>query len=275
MNFSLENNYKQTSVLKIDYAYLNEKTVMKDCYFTSPFKIIKPFKKENGFINTMLMSSSAGIMAGDRQEFDFNIGENCKVYISSQSYEKIHKMNSGEAVRTAKIKVMKNATLVYVPQPTIPFENSAFENSTKIELSDESSKLIFCEILTSGRVHFDESFAYKYYKNLLDIYENGKLVYRDNMIFDPKKSDLSGILMYEGYTHLASQVICNFSDTKENINWIRNYLQEVAEDIEFGVSDTAKGDIVIRILGKSSEILENILNGICDYLVKNKSEPNH
>ncbi len=259
----MENNYKQTSVVKLRFEFSNGQTVMKDSFFTSPFKIIKPFKKERGFLNTMIMSSSAGIMAGDRQEIEISVGKDCNVEISSQSYEKIHKMNEGEAKRKAAIEVASGATLIYMPQPTIPFEDSAFVSNAKVNLEDKTSKLIYCEVLTSGRVHSGESFLYEYYKNAVDIYCDDTIIYKDNAYFEPKKQEISGLLMYEGYTHLASQVICNFDDGVRCVSIIRDYLNGLNEDIEFGVSDTAFGDVAVRILGRSADKLEQILKEIC------------
>ncbi len=264
----MKNNYNKVSELKLKFEYSQGEPLMRDCYFTSPFKIIKPFKKPHGMLNTMIMSSSAGIMAGDRQEIDVVVGEGCNVEISSQSYEKIHRMNEGDAKRETVLTVEKGAILVYMPQPTIPFENSAFDSKTRVDLRDNTSRLIYCEVLTSGRVHSGESFLYKYYKNVLDVYCENELIYKDNACFSPGEFDVSGFGMFEGYTHLANAIICNFGDFTRRIKQIREYLVGVETDIEFGVSDTASGDIQVRILGRNADSLEQILRKISDDMLK-------
>ncbi len=264
----MKNNYNKASVVKLKFENMDKMTVMKDCYFTSPFKIIKPFKKEHGFLNTMIMSSSAGIMAGDRQEFDVVVGERCNVEISSQSYEKIHRMNEGEAKRETLLTVDKDATLVYMPQPTIPFEKSAFESKTKVSLQDKTSRFIYAEVLTSGRVHSGESFLYNYYKNLLEVFCENEIIYKDNAYFNPSEFDITGFGMYEGFTHLASMFICNFSNSTRRVELIREYLECIGEEIEFGVSETASGDLSVRILGRSADKLEQIIKRIGEKMLE-------
>ena len=85
-----------------------------------------PFEKENGGIQIMPLCASAGIMAGDSQEFSYHVKEGADLEVLSQSFEKIHKMDEGSAARTIEVQVDKNAKLYYYPQPVIPFAQSAF-----------------------------------------------------------------------------------------------------------------------------------------------------
>lgn len=71
----------------------------------------------------MPLCASAGIMAGDSQEFSYHVKEG-RPEILSQSFEKIHKMDEGSASRTIEVQVDKNAALYYYPQPVIPFAQS-------------------------------------------------------------------------------------------------------------------------------------------------------
>ena len=87
-----------------------------------------PFEKENGGIQIMPLCASAGIMAGDSQEFSYHVKEGADLEVLSQSFEKIHKMDEGSAARTIEVQVDKNATLYYYPQPVIPFAQSAFDS---------------------------------------------------------------------------------------------------------------------------------------------------
>lgn len=252
----VNNTYNQDSVANIKMTCEDGKTILKHVYFTSPLKIITPFNTEYGLTRVMLLSSSSGIMAGDVYKITADIGEGCRSEITSQSYDKIHKMEEGHAERTNVMNVAKNAILNYMPQPTIPFKKSAVKNVTQINLEDETSKLIYHDILTSGRVHYGESFEYTFFQNLTDIYQGGKRIYRDNTYYDPEKFDMKGFGMYEGYTHLSNIVIVNFGDTKELIKEIRDILSESKYDISFGVSFTAHDDVVVRIFGYEANALE-------------------
>ena len=127
------------------------KTFLEDVYFTAPFKIMRPFPRENGGIRVMQMAASAGIMEGDCQELEFDIGTGADLEFVSQSYDKIHEMKEGCARRTTKIRVHSGAAFCFHPQPTIPFKDSAFESRMEIHLDDETSVFSMSEILSCGR----------------------------------------------------------------------------------------------------------------------------
>lgn len=255
----MENKYSRNSVANIKMTCEEGKTILKDVYFTSPLKIITPFRTDYGLVRVMLLSSSSGIMSGDRYEINVDIGKDCRSEITSQSYDKIHKMEEGHAERYNNITVDSGAILNYMPQPTIPFKKSAYENVTKINLKDETSKLIYHEILSAGRIHHaDEKFEYTYFKNLTDIYVGDKHVYRDNTYFDPKMFNMEGFGMYEGYTHLSNVVVVNFGDGKELMTMLRDLLSDCKDDITYGVTITDNDDVVIRMFGYEGNALELI-----------------
>ena len=205
----MENKFGKTSVVKISSLLKEDEIILDDMYFTAPFKIMKPFKISKDTLSIMLLTASAGIMEGDVQEISILVGEGTKIEFLSQAYEKIHKMNDGNAKRLTKIKVEKKATLSYRPLPTIPFKDSSFINKIEVELEDNSSKLIMSDILSCGRVARGEEFEYSFYHNLVQIREKGKLIYRDNTMYDPKQMEMKAVGMYEGYSHLANMIFCN------------------------------------------------------------------
>lgn len=266
-------SYFQKSVLDIDLRGEDGKTVLKDFYFTSPFKVIKPFKQDNGFLRVMMMMASAGIMANDRQEINIHVGEGAAGELISQSYEKIHKMTDGHAERICNITVDAHAALNYMPQPAIPFADSAYKNHTTIHLKDETSQLVFHEIMSCGRVARSEFFEYTFYESLTKIFVGDKLIYRDNTKFDPKRFDMKGYGLFEGYTHLSNQVFIHMGDGAELCKKIRSILAEVTDlDIAYGVSILESGNVIARVLGHQGNDLELINQRILSQVLPNVNE---
>ncbi|CEP89195.1 urease accessory protein UreH [[Clostridium] sordellii] len=253
----ISNKYIKTS--KVNITTLNKygKTILDDIYFTAPFKVSPPFYKEDNSIKVIVMSSSAGIMAGDIHEYNITIQDNTNIEITSQSYEKIHKMEEGEAHRKCNIFVGSNSLLKYKPLPTIPFKDSAFNSNMNITLKDKSSRLILIDIISCGRVAFGESFEYKYYKSHTEVKCCDRLVYVDNTIYDPYIIDLNNFGIFEGYTHLANLLICNFDDPIEKLNLIRDIIENDKE-INGGATLTQSKDISIKIFGYSAQKLTYI-----------------
>lgn len=258
-----KNQFGKVSKLFMKAVKRNKDTVLEDLSFTAPYKVMKPFKQKDGSIQVMLLAASAGIMEGDRQEFEFNIEKGANLEFISQSYDKIHKMKEGCAKRHTYVVVKSEAVFRFNPQPTIPFQDSAFENEMNIELEDETSQFFMNEILCCGRAATGEQFLYRRYYNQVKIYRAGQLIYRDNTRYEPKFWDMTGIGMYESYTHLANLFFTKKNDDSKMQETIWELLEQDSE-VEGGVTKLASGDYVVRILGKRAQKLEQIAKKITD-----------
>lgn len=266
------NPFGRTSEVFIRTGSKDGVTELNDVYFTAPFKVMHPFLCEDGWKEIMIMSVSAGTMAGDKQCYHMEIGSGSKVLITSQSYEKIHRMKEGFAQREINIVVEPDAILYYRPQPVIPYAGSDFRSRTKVILKGENSQLIMSDILCSGRAAMGERFAYQYYSNFVEIYkidifknENPILSYRDNTRYEPQNPvmDMNGFGMYEGYGYLLNLLFCNIVVDKVQLEKVRSYLEEAEkEEITGGVTRTWDGDLVVRALGMSAEKLEMLSTAI-------------
>ena len=252
------NNFGKISKLNIVSAFKDGKTILEETSFTAPFKVMQPFypQGENGRMQVMALSASAGIMEGDRQEINIEIKKNSNMEFLSQSYEKIHKMQEGYAERKTEIRVEKDACFLYNPLPVIPFKDSAFQSNTSIYLEDESSRFIMGEIISCGRYARGERFDYQYYQSLLRIYCRHKLIYLDNTLFEPSKMCMKEMGMMEGYSHLANIIIVNKQLPEGYFTAVREQMFNTGE-IEGGITKTASGDTIIRMLGNSAQLLES------------------
>lgn len=243
-----ENQYGKVSNLDVECVCMNGRTHLYQASFTAPFKIMKPFYvRKDGYdrMQLMIISVSAGIMAGDVQNIHIRAGDNTAVEVNSQSYEKIHRMPEGEAVRSTKLSIGRRAFCYYNPLPVIPFADSAFTSETEINMADDTSQLVYREILSGGRHAYNENFAYRSYKNQIRILRQNRLLYFDNTIFEPDHMDMGGYGMMEGYTHLGTMIFCCRSCSGEMVNGVRAEIEN--EGICGGISVMDGGIIVLRM----------------------------
>ena len=289
----MDNKFGKVSRISACAALKDGKTILEDLSFTAPYKIMTPFEKENGGIQIMPLCASAGIMAGDSQEFSYHVKEGADLEILSQSFEKIHKMDEGSASRTIEVQVDTNAALYYYPQPVIPFAQSAFDSKMTIHLEDETSKLFLLEIISCGRNAHEERFQYRRFSSKVLLYRGENLIYRDNTRYEPDKMPMEGIGLYEGYTHMANlflSKLCNRDnvdggketnidgmDIKKQMNSsgtgrtsdrtaelqekIWQILDEDSE-IDGGVTRLTTGDLALRIFGHRAQKLQQIAEKI-------------
>jgi len=277
----MDNKFGKISRISACAALKDGRTILEDLSFTAPYKIMMPFEKENGGIQIMPLCASAGIMAGDSQEFSYHVKEGADLEVLSQSFEKIHKMDEGSATRTIEVQVDKNATLYYYPQPVIPFAQSAFDSKMTIHLEDETSRLFLLEIISCGRNAHDERFRYRRFSSKVLLYRGDKLIYRDNTRYEPDKMPMEGIGMYEGYTHMANlflSKICSrdgescsqesgtvkSADSAINLELQEKIWQILDEDSEIdgGVTRLTTGDLALRIFGYRAQKLQQVAEKI-------------
>ena len=252
----MDNKFGKISRISACAALKDGRTVLEDLSFTAPYKIMAPFEKENNGIQIMPLCASAGIMAGDSQEFFYHVKEGADLEVLSQSFEKIHKMDEGSASRTIEVRIDKNATLYYYPQPVIPFAGSAFDSRMTIHMEDETSGLFLLEIISCGRNAHDERFQYRRFSSKVLIYRGEKLIYRDNTRYEPDKMPMEGIGMYEGYTHMANLFLSKVDDGDKDLQEKIWQILDENSEIDGGVTQLTTGDLAVRIFGYRAQKLQ-------------------
>ncbi len=251
-----ENRFGRTSELQVKTVEKEGKTAIADLSFTAPYKIMNPFPLKNGGLSVMPLCASAGIMEGDTQKFTYAAAEGSILEVLSQSFDKIHRMKEGSASRQIFCTVEKNAALFYLPQPVIPYADSAFDSSMEIRLEDMSSKFFLSDILTCGRSAYNERFAYRRFSSRIRVYRGEKLIFRDNTCYIPSEMPMEQLGFYEGYTHMGTIFISNSADNLPQ--QILDILEQEEEGGEFsgGVTRLESGDFVVRMFGMRAQKLQ-------------------
>jgi len=253
----VENQYGKTSSLILNVISKDDRTYLNHAEFTAPFKVLNPFyirKDECELMQLMLISVSAGLMAGDVQDISIQTRPGSLSEFTTQSYEKIHKMPAGQAIRNTHLLIGSHSFCHYKPLPMIPFAESSFASETTVELEDDSSVLVYREVLSGGRQAYSENFAYKSFRNKVTIRMQGHLLYYDNTIMEPQVMDMSGYGMWEGYTHMGNLIFCNLPFESERVKEIRQLFAD--EKICGGISQMDGALVLVRIFGmRADEII--------------------
>ena len=260
-----------TANLYIETALRNEKTILKKSFCSAPFKIadITEDKSQNN-LRIMLMSSSPGILDGDEFKLEIDVTDGCCLELQTQSYQRLFQMKQG-ARQFFNVHIRRGSSLVYIPHPIVPHENSIFLSKNKIVM-DETSSLIWGEIMSCGRKVGDEVFKFTCYQSTTEIFFGEKLVVKENIRMKPAETDLKAIGQLEGYTHQASLIfIDNVKDIKNKKEAIISLLQQ-QEHVEFGVSGLPVNGMIVRLLGYKAEQLFDLSENISCILSQTKTK---
>jgi len=249
------------AALHIHVGLRDEISYLKKCYFSPPFKLADITEnRRQKWLHLMQMSSSPGILDGDQFEIKIELDQNCHLQLHTQSYQRLFSMKSG-AKQHMEVFLDKGASLIYLPHPGVPQENSNFTSRSKIHLA-ENCELIWGEIITCGRKLNGEVFKFSKYHAITEVYTNKRLKIKENICLVPVGNDLAAIGMLEGFTHQASLILLkNGIDKNSLIDKVKDYLSS-EPDILFGVTPAPESGLLVRILGNKSEQLMNALKKI-------------
>ena len=218
----------------------------------------------------MLMSSSPGILDDDEINLQIHVGERCNLELQTQSYQRLFQMNNG-ARQFLNVHLKAGASFVYIPHPVVPHRNSVFLSKSKI-LLEQTSTLIWGEVMSCGRRLNGEIFEFSSYQSINEIFFSEKLVVKENILIRPGEIDLKSIGQLENYTHQASLIFIDKSeDINKRIECIISLLQE-QENIQFGVSRLPVNGMIVRLLGFRAEQLFDLLKNISSVLSLRKTK---
>ena len=224
-----------TATLNIQTASANGSTFLKECYCTTPFKVADITEnKKAGILRLMLMSASPGILDGDDYNINIQVAENCSLQLLTQAYQRLFTMKQ-QAMQKIEVSVEANASFCFIPHPVVPHRLSNFSSKNKIFLSQGCS-LIFSEIVTCGRKLNGEVFLFSKYHSVTEIFIEGKLVVKENLLLQPALINVKAIGQLQQYTHQASLIYLNENaDVKKIIPMIIDLLS-TQKNISMGVT---------------------------------------
>lgn len=242
---------------------LREQTILKDVYFTTPFNLVEVREnKKNPLLEMMVMSSSPGLLNDDFYDITIEVIDDTSLNLQTQSYQRIHVSETGTN-QNMRVWVGENAYFSFAPHPTVPHKGARYKAKNTIHIKD-SSTLLWSEILTCGRKYMaqEEQFLFKKHHAITEIFQEDRLIYKDNLYIVPEEINLKEFGQYEGYTHQGSLffIISNV-DVTERMEEISNRLSE-EEGISYGISKVLDNAYVLRVLGNEGEQLYRLFTDI-------------
>ncbi len=247
--------------LHIIAAYKNHVTFLKHCYYKQPFKLknITEDKREN-LLRLMIASSSPGILNNDNYQIKIEIEENAKVYLTTQSYQRLFNM-ANNASQKINVYIEDHGTLFFLPHPTVPHEASSFSCTNNIYLKTKHN-LIWSEIITCGRKLSGEEFKFTRFQNTTNVYLNNKLVVKENILLEPLQRKVHTLGQLEGYTHQSTLLFINDDADLQSLSGKCQELLSGVEGCIFGISTLPVRGLIFRILAQKGEKLFDCNNGL-------------
>ncbi|MBW8684426.1 urease accessory protein UreD [Chitinophaga rhizophila] len=249
-----------TSELDIHAAVRGARTFLQHSYYTMPFKVADISGSRSGPLHLTVMTASPGILDGDNYQISIRLDADAHVHLYTQAYQRIFQMKSG-AKQRINVVMGKGSSLYYLPHPSVPHEHSVFDSASHIAV-EEGCSLLWGEIITCGRKLSGEVFRCDYFRNVLELWQDKRLLFRDVTILEPAVIAPAGTGQWEGYSHQASLLWYNQQQDMAAMAGQVDVLLSSEENITGGVSRTACGALLVRVLGHGGEQLYELFKKI-------------
>ena len=264
--------YKNNLELKLK---LNRscQTICQHQYTTYPLRLSPVFRLEGATTNRAylyLINTSPGLLANDKLNLSLHLKENANLYLTDQSATKVHPMPvvNTRAKIDYQIIVENNASLEFIPEPIILYQDSVLEQKTKIELHDKA-KLFLTEIILPGRLAKNEYYNFNYYFNHLQISDSaGELLYVDGIKLLGKNNPFKRDKLFAPLPIMGNAIaMCPNLNLNLLVKNIETKLLANHGNIEAAMTILpAENGIAIRALATKTKYLKKYFTSILNYM---------
>lgn len=200
-----------------------------------------------------MMSSSGGILQGDKYTIDIILEKNALSHVTTQGATRIYKMNSSNAIQVINVSLDDGAYLEFIPDQIIPYKDSRFYQEINFKVHDNAT-MIYSEIISPGRIGMGEAFDY----DICDLRSTGKnhkndLRFTDYTKIEPKKMNLQdfGIL---GQKQIVATmyILTKTNDVEKITQTLENNIRDSTEIMIGWSTMTGENGILLRIIGNTT-----------------------
>lgn len=250
----------------------NGKTRIADLYQKANAKIRVP-KSYDPSLEAVLINTSGGMTGGDQLKWEIDAGKASHAIITTQACEKIYKSDTGTANIHTTIKVDEDASVEWLPQETILFDEGRLKRTIDIQLAD-SAHFIGLEAVVLGRQAMGEPARNIELTDRWRIKRGGNLIHADDVKMNGNIEDLtSHQSVLNGAASFATLIIClpdaQQSQSELLISAMRN---AVTPSANWSVSSMAS-KIVARFVAQDMYVLRQILVPILIAARENRDIP--
>ena len=242
--------------LKLEYDSDRRKTIVRDLYTTGPLHAQRALYLEESLPSMAymyIMSSSGGILQGDRYRMDIALSKDTSAHITTQGATRIYRMERNYATQIINVDLEADSYFEFIADQIIPYRQSRFYQTLKMRVHD-SATMIYSEMIVPGRVASGESFEYDMcYMKAVGLNQDDHLRFTDIAILEPKEKNLNQLGVLNESTVVGSvYLLCPNKFVKSLKEEINASLSNNS-DVSAGASVLPYGSgIIVRMLGNGA-----------------------
>jgi urease accessory protein len=226
-----------------------------------PWRVLRGFAAPSGELLAHVHNVSGGVFDTDTLDCRIDVGAEALAQVTSTGATRLYRSRSADrsASQTMRVSVGDNGYLEYLPDQTIPFAGSRFEQRTRIELHRGAS-LIWWERIAPGREASGEIFQFDSFASDFEIRAEGEPAAIENWILEPLQRRVDSPGRLGAFRHFASCYVCRAGEPAVYWRALETGLQAAADrlstpEILWGVTALRAHGLVIRGVAHSGRCL--------------------
>ncbi len=246
----------------LECAERNGKTVFTQSRFSHPWYFFQPlYLDQTGCATTFLTNPSGGFVGGDTCFLQAKLGKDSHVLFTTPSATRVYRTLHKAVIQSIDMHVGTNAICEWMPELTIPFAGSHFEQTITVRLETGAS-LILWDALAAGRVVRDERWQFSSFGSRIRILlsDGNSLEERYRLL---PSHDNPYLPFTQGWNYTGSFFIVSdkvSSPTWERIkNDVTTLFENETNDVLGGISEPSIPGLVVKLLTRSAPALNAML----------------
>jgi urease accessory protein len=144
--------------LDLTYQRHQQTTQVASAYTQAPLRLQRAFYPEGPEIcHSVVLHTAGGLVGGDLLQQRINLAADCQSLITTPAATKVYGQPQHCSEQTTIIQLAKNASLEYLPQETILYNQARYQQKIRIELA-ENAHYLGWEMTRFGRTARGERF---------------------------------------------------------------------------------------------------------------------
>jgi len=157
----------------------------------TPLRVLFPRPPAGDLPTAALVTTSGGLVGGDRLDVDVTIGAGAAALVIGQAAEKVYRSLGSDCRVAVTLGVGAGGWLEWLPQETILFEGARLRRQTALDIAADGRALAG-EMLVFGRIARGETMSYGLVRDAWTVRRDGRLVWADALHMD--SDDIAGCL---------------------------------------------------------------------------------
>jgi len=170
-------------VADIRYACSGGITRLAHLAHHDPLRVLFSKPAEGDAAQATLVNMSGGLIAGDRLDINFCVGEHAAALCVASAAEKVYRSAGDTAHISVDLHAGQNAWAEWLPQETIFFNGARLRRTTRLHLAP-GARMLAGEFLVLGRIASGETVTQGYLRDAWEVRLDGHLIWADALRMD-------------------------------------------------------------------------------------------